>query len=547
MSTTSNESPKLFAFIRVHLRLSLLLFCGAVIVVLWLLQWTPYLNVANDAGRYMVLGESLARTGDLRLINDARQPLDTLYPPGFPAMIAFWMRVLGQGASGVILPVKLTQLALLLATLPLLLTLLERARLPFRYSAVALLTYAACPALTSYANEVMSEMPLLFLCLASVALSEEKSNAKQRLVSLLCAAGAFLMRTSGIALLLAQTVWFWRRYGWRWGMGAALVSLLVVGGWLRRNSHIIKAHPEIHYATYVDQFTLRDPMRVGAGRIALNVPGLLSRLKFGLPTYVGLVPRALLHMMAPPNSVWLAVFYMLAVPITLLMFVGVAIAWRRGMYLPVGFSVLFWFVAAIWPWQNARFLVPLLPFMIVFLFLGVEWMSKRVRPVAGAAGLRAIQIAGYALLLVYFADVHYRLIHQDRRPNVPGYAFGRSKDEAGFYAACRWLRDNTDPNDVVMGKPQYLLHLYAGSYTRQLEPTTNVSNLEKAYIIPGHVRYLLQDAWAWGVPRSRDIFVPYLQAYGDRWTLVWSDPQPSGVRIWKRKEVGELSTAKPAE
>ena len=46
-----------------------------------------------------------------------------------------------------------------------------------------------------------------------------------------------------------------------------LVTLVVVGGWLRRNSHIIKAHPEIHYATYVDQFTLRDPMKADAGRI----------------------------------------------------------------------------------------------------------------------------------------------------------------------------------------------------------------------------------------------------------------------------------------
>ena len=96
----------------------------------------------------MVLGESLARTGDLRLINDARQPLDTLYPPGFPAIIAFWMRVTGRDAGGVVLPVKATQLLLLLGTLPLLYALLERARLPFRYRRRALLTYAACPALS---------------------------------------------------------------------------------------------------------------------------------------------------------------------------------------------------------------------------------------------------------------------------------------------------------------------------------------------------------------------------------------------------------------
>ena len=51
----------------------------------------------------MVLGESLARTGDLRLINDARHLRDTLYVPGFPAIIAFWILVTGRDPGGVVL------------------------------------------------------------------------------------------------------------------------------------------------------------------------------------------------------------------------------------------------------------------------------------------------------------------------------------------------------------------------------------------------------------------------------------------------------------
>lgn len=518
--------------------------CGALIVTLWLLQLTPYLNVANDAGRYMVLGESLARTGDLRLLNDVRQPLDTLYPPGFPAIIAFWMRVTGRNAMGVVLLVKTTQLLLLLGTLPLLYALLERARLPFCYLAATLVTYAACPALISYANDVMSEMPMLFLCLASVvavereaeekAESEAREGALCKCLALLCAAGAFLMRTSGIALLLAQIAWFWRRFGWKWGLLALLATLLVVGGWLRRNAHIIKAHPEVHYATYADQFTLRDPMKAGAGRIQLNVRGLLSRMKFGFPTYIGLVPRALLHMMAPPRTIWLALFYLLAVPLFLLMLAGLVEGWRRGLRLSCGFAVLFWLVAALWPWQNARFLVPLLPFMFVFLGLGLEKALARLSERMGPQTLRALQMTGAILLLTYFAHIHYRVIQQDRRPTMPGYAFGRSHEEAGFYAACDWLRHNTAPQDIVMGKPQYLLHLYAGNLTAQLEPTTSAHSLENAYIVPQHVRYLLQDQWSWGVPPSRNIFAPYLLTYGDEWDLAWSDPRGSGVRIWKR-------------
>ena len=581
MPSTSNLYTDVFASIRVHLRPTLLCICGLVVIILWLLQWTPYLNVANDSGRYMVLGESLARTGDLRLLNDVRQPLDTLYPPGFPAIIAFWMRALGRDAMGVILPVKLTLLALLLGILPLLYTLLERARLPRRYIAAGMLIAAACPALISYANEVMSEMPLVFLCLASVGLAERKGEKEKRrkgeweeiqegqepstlnsqlstkfsfspflLFSFSClsASAAFLVRTSGIALLLAQIVWFWKRYGWKWGMGALLVTLVVVGGWLKRNSHIVKAHPEIRYSSYVDQFTLKNPMQADSGRIPLNARGILSRMKFGLPTYIGLIPRTPLYMMAPPRTGWLAMFYVIAVPLTLLMFVGIRGAWKRGLKLSVGFSLLFWFVAAMWPWQNARFLVPLIPFMILFLMLGVwaasEWLRKR----SNAQSVQIVQVIGAAALLIYFANVHWRVIRQEHRPTLLGYAFGRNRDEAGFYAACAWLRQNSNPREIAMGKPQYLLHLYAGNLTAQLEPTTSARAQEKAYIVPQHVHYLLQDAWYWGVPSSRQIFANYLSAYGDKWELAWTDPNGSGVRIWKRKESEEeKQTAKHAK
>src|SRR5262249_53249132 len=138
-------------------RLILYSVCAALMVMLWAAQVNPYLNAADDSGRYMVLGESLAKTGDLRLINDMRHLRDTLYVPGFPAIIAFWILVTGRDPGGVVLLVKLTQLLLLLGTLPLLYSLLERADLSFPTIAAALLTASVCPALIAYANEVMSE------------------------------------------------------------------------------------------------------------------------------------------------------------------------------------------------------------------------------------------------------------------------------------------------------------------------------------------------------------------------------------------------------
>lgn len=531
-------------------RLLLLVVCGLLLIGLWLAQVHPYLNVANDAGRYMTLGKSLAATGELRLINDPRQPLDTLYPPAFPAVIAFWLRVTGRAPGDVVLLVKITQLLFLLAVLPLLLRLLEAARLPFRYCVGALLIAACSPVFASYANEVLSEAPFMLLCLASVTLVErdlrsvmkkeetEEGSAEatavwwQRILALACAVGAFLIRTAGIALLLSQCVWFWRRFGWKWGLAALLVTLTAAGGWQMRNRRIVKnAPPGVHYSTYIDQFTLRDPMRPGAGRIQPNLKGLLLRAYEGFPPYLGMIPRSILHSMSRHSPVWFPVFYLLAVPMGVLILFGCGVAWRRGLQLSAGFPAFFWLFAAMWPWRDPRFLVPLMPFFLLFLFLSLDTAEKWLAPRIGVKAVHGVLLAFAALLLAYFAQVHGNVIRAERRPLASGYAFGRTPEEGGFFAAADWLRKNTPPDSIVMGRPAYLLYLYSDRVTTQIEPHPNPRVQELAYMKPNRVRYIVEDTWTWA--STAKYIDPYIRDYGSNWRLAWED-RGSGVRIWER-------------
>lgn len=514
-------------------------------VVLWALQANPYLNVANDAGRYTTLGESLAQTGELRLLNDIKRPLDTLYPPGFPAIIAFWLRVTGAGPGGVVRYVKGTLLVLLITLLPFYERLLRRARLPSYLVPVALLTFALTPSLVAYANDVMSEIPYLFFCLIAVVLVERRTHPPlekaepsiaARIGSLLCGVAAFLTRSAGFVLLLALAVWFWRRFGWKWGVLATLTALIAVGGWQLRNRHIIRhAAPGVTYSSYLDQFSLRDPMRPGAGRIQLNAKGLALRAYEGIPAYLGMIPRAILHTMSL-GTAWFPLFYIVAVPCLLLILWGFAVAWRRGLGLSCGFAALFWFSTAMWPWRSPRFLVPIVPFLLLFLFLGVAWIIPRLKRRAGKLFTVAVEVVATLLLWTYFLEAHAQVIRQENRPTAPGYALGRTRAEGGFYAACDWLQKNTPPGSLVMGRPAYLLHLYSGRPTTQIEPTTNPRAQELAYMRPRHVRYLLQDAWDWS--NTPKYLGAYFQQYSDKWTLAWKDPRGSGVRVWQRKPEG---------
>lgn len=572
--------PAQFGFIRNHPRVFVLALCGILVFGLWLMQVNPYLNPADDSGRYMILGESLVKTGDLRLLNDVRHLRDTLYVPGFPAIIAFWMRVTGRDPGGVVVPVKFTQLLFLLGTLPLMYSLLERARLNRRYIVPAMLTYALCPALIAYANEVMSEMPLLFLCLASIVLVEQQApgsdapaleadlkwtgepenpdsetetrespgsgsnrqskilNRKSAILALVCAVLSYFVRAAGVVLLVSLLVWFWRRYGWKWGASILVLILLTVGIWQKRNSAIIASDPPSTHDTYLRQFTLRDPDDPSAGRIELSIHhpaqsviGLLGRVRRGFPAYIGNISRAVLYIMAPANTPWLVLFYLIAIPFTLLTLYGAWIAWRRGLTLTCGFCALFWLFVAMWPWRNPRFLVPLIPYILLFLFLGVEAVSEKAEGLWGSQMTRWIQGLACALLLVYYVRVYCVVVPHEHAPTLSGYALGRTKDEAGFYAACEWLKGQ-EPDTVAMGRPAYLLHLYSGHPTTQVEPSTSPRVQELAYMVKNDVRYLVLDRWHWS--HSDRYLGPYLREYGDRWTLAWQDPLGSGVKVYRR-------------
>jgi hypothetical protein len=523
-------------------RLSLITFCALLTCLLWAAQVNPYPNPFNDAARYLVLGTSVARTGDLRLLNAAHHPRDTLYPPGYPAIVAACIRMANGDPIRAVPYVKVVELLMLLACLPLLDLLLARAGLPFGYRAAGLLMTAACPALVAYANEVMSEIPMLFLGLASVALVERDVRAPDsrpgtavRLISLAFACAAFLVRTAAAPLLAVQTLWFWRRFGRLWGLAALLASCAVAGGWQMRTARIIRhAPPGIHYSTYMEQFLLRDPSEPGAGRIAPNLSGLWERAKTGIPTYIGMISRSVFHKMARDEPGY-AVFMTLAVALTLLTAIGLARGWQTGLRPSVAYWALFWLAAAMWPWRNARFLVPIVPLTLLFTVVGLRAVADRLRPHIGAPALRSPALAGALLLAAYCAYAH-RYVYGEARPPVDfGYAYGRMPDEGGFYAACAWVRQRAEPGVTVAGRPPYLVYLFTGHPAVAIEPTLNARAQEIANMRRNHVRYLLQDAWVPANP-STDAYrylSAYLTVYQDQWKPVFTDPR-SGVRIWRR-------------
>jgi len=281
------------------------------------------------------------------------------------------------------------------------------------------------------------------------------------------------------------------------------------------------------------QFTLKDPEKADAGRIQLNALGIASRIKRCFPPNIGNIPRAVLYSMNAKGSGWQWLFFVIAVPFTVLALYGWICAFRRKQYLLFGFSALFWIFVAMWPWLNPRFLVPLIPYILLFVFLAADEIDGHLAAIATPAARTVIGGLLLSLLLIYYARVHFTVIPREHAAPVSGYALGRTKDEAGFYAAAAWLRDR-EPDRIVMARPAYLMHLYSGHPTTQIEPAARPRLQEIAYILPNHVAYLVIDRWPWS--HTDHYLGPYLKEYAAHWTLVWTDPGISGVRVFRRND-----------
>jgi hypothetical protein len=350
--------------------------------------------------------------------------------------------------------------------------------------------------------------------------------------SLVCACLAYYVRAAGAILLLSLVVWFCYRRQWGWGAVGLAMALLVVGSWQIRTSRIIASDPpNTPHDTYMKQFSLKNPDDPNGGRIQMNARGIASRIKRCFPPNIGNIPRAVLFSMGQPNTVWQRVFFVIAAPFAILALSGWILAWRKQLYLICGFSAVFWVFIALWPWLNPRFLVPLIPYIILYVFISAEALFDTLAAKLPAQAVRTVFGVSLALLFVYYGRVYAIVIPREHRGALPGYSLGRTRDEAGFYAAASWLRGR-EPDSVVMARPTYLMHLYSGHPTTQIEPSMNAKAQELAYMVPNHVRYLVADKWSWS---HTDRYIGnYLSVYGSSWTLVWTDPLGSGVTIYRR-------------
>jgi hypothetical protein len=419
-------------------------------IVLAYLLFDPKPFVGGDNAGYMALAEALQTGQGYRDLYLPGLPKHAQYPPFYPAVLAV-VRVFGGG----LIAFKVLSAIFTSASLVILFQL-ARQRVGGHGALAVTAAFALNPVLLYYSHWVLSEAPFVLLTLAALWASEgmEKSN-RRLIVAIAAALLAYLTRSAGLPLIAAMLLALaWRR-DWKSLAIAGPATAVVVGSWWLWGRLAASESARV----YSNNFLLINPYTPEAGYVG---PGeLFTRAFDNIRLYaVEVLPQSLAGV-APGGGVGLA-----ALLAALLVLALALIAWvrdiRRMKVLEL-FTLLYAGLIFLWPqvWTDRRFLLPLLPVLIVHAAAGIVWCFEFLRRTRPAWALPA----AVALLVVLAVPDHVRAIGFNQRC----MQFYRQGDRLACYPppwrafvlTADWVRDNTPADAVVVNRKPRLFHYFA--------------------------------------------------------------------------------------
>jgi hypothetical protein len=457
-------------------------------LVAWLARAPGILLGHNDA-MYVLLGESL-RTFTYREVWYANTPPHAMYPPVYPAILGTLQALNGNGFNWLI---SANVLASTVA-LGLLFDVVRR----WRGAGTALLCLAALavnPLVVSAAGTLGAETQMILaVALVLWALAHEERGTHMSVIAAAGAIAAALLRTAAVPLVATVALYWLSRRRYRAVTLFAAACLLTVGAWLLWSAVAPHQAPG---RSYVADAMVRSEQMSLVQNLATRISGHVAR--YASIVYWSL-PMPTLR--GTPLDNWLGVpliFGALAAGIVTMMR-----TWRPAALLLVLYGALL----AVWPYIEDRFLVPVLPVLVIAAVVGIT-VAAQLR----APAIRIVAAAVFTVLLatgaVWTSSAVAKGIGCDRSQSLPS-ASCLVPGEAGFFEAVRYIREHTAPDAVFLSAKPATLYYYTGrrSVIRELaarqSPDTFLPLLKEydaQYLLLGSLDYM-----------ERDRFAPLIQA-----------------------------------
>lgn len=465
--------------------LTMLLLTGGI----YFLRLNHVVGIGGDDAWYVLLAQSLATGQGFQLLNSPVPGILPSYPPAFPFLLSLLLRCL-QAENLWLL--KLVSVAAMLGVGMGTFVYIARVRqLPVLMAATMALGVVLMPAFVFLATStVMSECVFTLAQLLTVIAAERTLSSKRQTwwigVALL-ASWAFLTRSIAVSLLIAIVLYLLKERNYKAVTIFAGSTLLFIAPWLlyaRVNAtptELKRVHGGNIVYTYGDQLWMKRAGASNSGTATLqDLPTRIWQNTYNIAArdFCGMLFPSLLR--SPQESgeetfalgesetlgggsmkgvTATSIISIILCCLALLGFVVVA-AQRITLVeilLPCSFAVI-----VIWPWWTFRFVLPLAPFLLHYILVGLKTLTQRaqqfLRQTKAKDEWAAPRLFMFCVLALYGYDHFGYIQSQMQSPETSGWMSEYQESSETL----EWVRTHLPSDAIVAASNPARVFLHSG-------------------------------------------------------------------------------------
>lgn len=553
--------------------------CRAVLVLVCLAMWAPRsagpINFRWDASTYYILGTALAEGKGYRLLNEPGEIQAVQYPPLLPMIVALHQRIMGTSDYFKV-GSALRHTYFILSAIFLLLAY-QLARTLFSPACALLIATITALSLSAFvlpSDVLYAEMPFAAVAMGFALCQQRSHSAFFAAATGMCGVVAFLLRTAGLALLLAWIAESLIRRRFRQAILRIAVSVLPVLLWQcyvwKVTTSYNYRHPTYAYqranyyysnVSYSTNNQLVDPFRPELGQVRLlDLGERVGRNLMAIPVALSdsaVIPSwrapALLQQLhrnlgvpvsSGGRSVVTVALHCVSFCVGFLALIGATMVARsRNWFLALYFLITLAMIVMT-PWQNQfwRYLAPMAPLTLMFFFLVLITVRQRLRKFQPKweylVGSVTLGVPSAVILLMQSSVV----VHLFRSMDSVSYYDRNGSERAlklidyerewhALDPAFEWIRRNAGEGVVLATSVPHLAYLRTGCKAVLLPFESNPAAMTDLLDdVP--VTYLVLDQF--DLPGiSRRYAAPMVVKSPQNWRLVFTAPDDV-TRVYER-------------
>lgn len=398
---------------------------------------TPLISPNGDNVSYIMLAESLASGKGYTNTFYPGEPAETQYPPLLPVLLVPFTLLFGKNFF------IMKWIALVFG----LLGLLAMYRLFKNISStdtawiIALLTAINAPYIF-FSASILTETIYVFLSacvLLTVRQIMQTNEAPIKLIVIaaLLIALSFYARTIGATLALSMCGYLFLQKRFKTAIQLAVFIGLLLLPWALRSIQV--------HNSYFDQLTEKSAGETDTGSFIV-----FDRLVQNLPRYAG---KSFADLIGGPAIAQYPPYTPLKVAGSLILaglfLYGFLRHVKKGLTPEISYLLVYLGILSIWPYHDARFLLPILPFLFYYMLDGLNHVpisSPTLRQQIFKGGIGVLFFVGIlsSLHLIYFNRTDYY------QPEI-----------SHFKDACTWVKNNTAKDALVISRKPRLSAIWS--------------------------------------------------------------------------------------